>query len=264
MLPLLLFLLPIVSAQSTTQPPCSGEVVLVDDFATKEQKFFDNANRWINKLGGDYGTDAASTFDIDTNGRVITVMPLGNDTSSFFFAKYNQNACFDLTKYAAFQFELEAPVGANGAFTLTQMSADCTHRIDDGDSVYLPLSDYYRNDGTRQTVTMPFIDFAKNVKGGDFDMIHLKDWTFVAMEPTNQPFKMYNMRILGGPIGCAIPGVTPRPPPTTTTTASSTPSNTIKDNSKKQDQATSGAYSSKSFFFGLVIGFVPLAAYALL
>jgi hypothetical protein len=261
MLPLLFSLFPAAAlAQSPAQPPCTGEGVLIDDFATKEQKYFDNANRWINKLGGDYGTDAASTFDIDTTSRVLTMIPRGNGTDSFFFAKYDQIACFDLTKYSAFQFDLEAPVGAQGAFTLTQTNPACTARVDDGDSVYIGLENYYKNDGTKQTITLPFIDFARRSKDGQpFDMVHLKDWTFVSMVPTNQPFKFSNMRLLGGPLGCAIPNVAPP--------QSSPPVTTPNDSSKQQTLppgVASGASPSKSFVFGFVIGVVPLLAYALI
>ena len=42
----------------------------------------------------------------------------------------DEKACFDLTNYYAFQFELLAPEGASGTFTLTQSSPDCSRRID--------------------------------------------------------------------------------------------------------------------------------------
>lgn len=64
-----------------------GNDVLVDDFSTTQRKFFDNADRQINKLGGDYGTDGNTTFSIDTNTRTLTVIPQENK-DVFFFAKY--------------------------------------------------------------------------------------------------------------------------------------------------------------------------------
>ena len=79
---ILLSLLKSVIAQS-----CTGEDLLVDDFSTIQFKFFDNANRTINKIGGDYGTDGQTTFTIDTDARTITVIPQAA-TIQFFYAKY--------------------------------------------------------------------------------------------------------------------------------------------------------------------------------
>ena len=76
----LLLLAAAVSAQC-------GPDLLVDDFSKKESKFFDNALREINPLGGDYGTDGRTTFNIDTNSKTITVIPQ-NNTDVFFFAKF--------------------------------------------------------------------------------------------------------------------------------------------------------------------------------
>jgi hypothetical protein len=78
---LLLPLLKSVSAQGC------GKDVLIDDFSTTQSKFFDNANRIINKLGGDYGTDGQTTFSIDTTARTLTVIPQANE-AVFFFAKF--------------------------------------------------------------------------------------------------------------------------------------------------------------------------------
>ena len=64
-----------------------GNDILVDDFSTTQNKFFDNANRVINKLGGDYGTDGKTTFTIDTTEKTLTVIPAQNQ-NVFFFAKY--------------------------------------------------------------------------------------------------------------------------------------------------------------------------------
>ena len=73
-----------------------GNDVLVDDFSTTQSKFFDGANRIINKLGGDYGTDGQTTFTIDTTARTLTVIPRQND-NMFFYAKYVSDPLF-LTK----------------------------------------------------------------------------------------------------------------------------------------------------------------------
>ena len=79
---ILLSLLKSVIAQS-----CTGQDVLVDDFSTIQYKFFDGANRTINKIGGDYGTDGHTTFTIDTDAKTITVIPRQAETV-FFYAKY--------------------------------------------------------------------------------------------------------------------------------------------------------------------------------
>jgi hypothetical protein len=72
--------------QSVLSQGC-GKNVLVDDFSTTQNKFFDGADRIINKLGGDYGTDGKTTFSIDTNAKTLTVVPVEN-ANMFFFAKY--------------------------------------------------------------------------------------------------------------------------------------------------------------------------------
>ena len=80
------FLIALSLLKSVLSQGC-GNDVLVDDFSTQQSKFFDNAMREINKLGGDYGTDGQSTFTIDTNSRTLTFIPLQNK-DMFFFAKY--------------------------------------------------------------------------------------------------------------------------------------------------------------------------------
>ena len=79
-----LILLPLL--KSVSAQGC-GKDVLVDDFSTTQSKFFDNDNRIINKLVGDYGTDGRTTFSIDTTARTLTVIPQENK-DVFFFAKY--------------------------------------------------------------------------------------------------------------------------------------------------------------------------------
>ena len=73
----------------------------------------------------------------------------------------------------------------------------------DGDSIYLPLSKYYTTPGMKQTVVLPFADFAQLASGkGVYDFLHLKDWTFVDPKPLGQPFVFSNMILLGGAPGC--------------------------------------------------------------
>ncbi len=81
-------LLIIVSLFNVALSQGCGNDVLVDDFSTAQNKFFDNADRAINKLGGDYGTDGRTQFMIDTAEKTLTVIPAVNGNESFFYAKY--------------------------------------------------------------------------------------------------------------------------------------------------------------------------------
>ena len=75
------FLIALSLLKSVLAQEC-GNDVLVDDFSTQQSKFFDNAMREINKLGGDYGTDKKTTFNIDTEEQTLTVIPQNNLLSS--------------------------------------------------------------------------------------------------------------------------------------------------------------------------------------
>ena len=72
--------------QSALSQGC-GNDVLVDDYSTTQNKFIEGADRIINKLGGDYGTDGRTTFTISTAEKTLTVIP-ANNTDMFFYAKY--------------------------------------------------------------------------------------------------------------------------------------------------------------------------------
>ncbi len=61
--------------------------ILVDDFLKSQKKYFDGATRYINLLGGDYGTDSASTFSIQTGNKALTFTPKQKE-NSYFFAKF--------------------------------------------------------------------------------------------------------------------------------------------------------------------------------
>jgi len=239
MLSLLFLTLPSLSSAQYCQ-----QDVLVDDFRLSRRLFIDGAIRQANLLDADYGTDnPATTMTVDTVARTMTVYAGTNE--SFFFAKYNALACFDLRPFTAFQFELEAPVGSSAAFTLTQSNPSCTGRIDDGDSVYLPLSQYYTTPGQRQVVTMPFRDFARNVNGGNFDFVHLKDWTMVSMRPLGANFVFRNMILVGDKSGCVQPTTTTIRSSTTTTTTRST-TTTVAPSSSSQGGYTTSSQSRAS------------------
>jgi predicted ATPase len=86
---------------STAFAQCTGPDVLVDDFSQSRRLFFDGADRQVNLLDADYGTDnPATTITVDTSARTLTVFAGTN--SSFFFAKYvsrlNYLSAFAITK----------------------------------------------------------------------------------------------------------------------------------------------------------------------
>lgn len=49
-------------------------------------------------------------------------------TFNYWFAKFDQVACFNLAGFSAIQFDLIAPVGSNMNFTMTQKSPNCSVR----------------------------------------------------------------------------------------------------------------------------------------
>jgi hypothetical protein len=107
-------------------------------------------------------------------------------------------------------------------FTLTQKNPTCktgnTTRL--VDSVYKPLSAYYKPDGTKKTLVLPFADFSNNLAGGKFDFAHLKDWTIVNLVPAGATFTLSNLKLVGN---CA-----------SSTTGSPSASPTAKSNSASQ------------------------------
>eukprot|EP00842_Homolaphlyctis_polyrhiza_P004972 jgi/Hompol1/5476/HPOL_000915-RA len=158
--------------------PCKNDL-LVDDFSKLLTAVFpgETVPRQVNILGGDYGAVGVD-FKIDTTKRSV-LLTVTNATSNFWFAKFDQGACFDLRPYVAIQFDVISAAGSDMLFTLTQKSADCSVRVDNGDSTYLTMSNYIKPDGTKKTVTLPLNDFANNNIGGKYDFQHLKDWTLV-------------------------------------------------------------------------------------
>ena len=134
----------------------------------------------------------------------------------------------------------------------------------DADSVYIPLSRYYKTPGRKSVVRIPFTDFEENVKGGKFDFAHLKDWTMVAMKPQGGRFIFGNMKLLGGPLGC-IPTTNPQTTTTTTTTTSSSqPTATAKVEDGTKEISVSNAAGSQFTPLGLLMGAIPIALYFIL
>jgi hypothetical protein len=70
--------------------------------------------------------------------------------------------------------------------------------------------------GQKQTVVMPLSDFKKNINGGDFDFVHLKDWTLNNLRPVGAAVDISNFVLVGN---CIATPVTPAP---ATTQASTT------------------------------------------
>lgn len=175
--------------------------------------------RYFNLLGGDYGIKEEGKSKIEVfpdpeNGYMQFLADWGKEDSSeawthpgmpnshnYWYAKFDQYACFDLRGFSAIQFDLVAPANAEMTFVLTQKASNCsmsplqTARLID--SQYQPLKKYITPDGTKQTLTLPLSDFAKNVIGQDFDMAHLKDFTIIDIKPNDFNFQLSNFKLLG-------------------------------------------------------------------
>ncbi|KAI9013172.1 hypothetical protein BC832DRAFT_282940 [Gaertneriomyces semiglobifer] len=220
----------VANAQSTaegthTQLPhidCGADI-LVDDFAVHRREPLpgETMDRDINLLGGDYGAvEVAMNFDTAKKAVELTA---GANPSNFFFAKFDAGACFDLTHIEAVRFDLVAPAGSSFTMCLTQKSADCLSRVEpNGDSTYIPISKYITPNGQKQTVTVPFRDFAPRASGpGTFDFVHLKDWTLNQFTPAGSVHEISNLRLVRQ---CTSGNSTTTPSSTATTSATGTAS----------------------------------------
>ena len=119
----------------------------------------------------------------------------------------------------------------------------------------MPLSNYYKTPGQKETVTLPFKDFTNRASGnGTFDFKHLKDWTMTTMKPFNQPFVFSNMKLVGGGPGCGGSNVSTSPSASPSATESSGASPTETGSSANSE---SGGASAKgvSVFLG-TLGFI--------
>ena len=197
---------------------CQKDLV-VDDFAKTTTGFLPDeapipANqKFLNLLGGDYGSDGAN-FTINTSSKTLNILadakviqaepeshPNTAPTVNYWFTKFDLAACYDLTGYTGIAFDLIAPTGSDMNFTLTQKNPFCRSNPSNTtrlvDSVYRPLSSYITPNGQKQAVFLPFKDFGKNLLGGDFDFVHLKDWTAVNLVPVGAQFTMSNLVLKG-------------------------------------------------------------------
>jgi hypothetical protein len=185
--------------------------LLIDDFAKIDRHDYEGALRYFNLVGGDYG-EVGITSTYDTKNKRVELLSTAAD--NFWFAKFDLNACFDLTGYTAIQFDFEAPKGTNASFTLTQKSKDCVDRLVDSEYIELnpPAS------GVKQVIVQPLQSFAKNLNGTLFDFVHLKDWTLVGLKPVGTKAYFSNFILKGNCSALGSASTT-----TTLTTATSTP-----------------------------------------
>ena len=227
-----------------------GNDLIVDDFKIAQTAIIGGQSKNLNLMGGDYGSAGADfSIDVINQQMIITsgTAPIGVPepqanpgtlpTLNYWFTKFNENSCFDLTPYRGIQFDLVAPPGSDMNFTLSQKSPDCVPSTPgqqssgvEGtrlvDSSYHALTQYIIPNGQKQKVTLLLSDFSKNLVGGSFDFKHLKDWTIVNLEPVGAVFLMSNITLLGGPVGCT-PNLPPNyaAPQMNKTSASASPSN---------------------------------------
>ncbi|TPX59236.1 hypothetical protein PhCBS80983_g02581 [Powellomyces hirtus] len=204
-----------------------GRDLLIDDFRSSRRGVLkipgETITRQLNLLEADYGQGPnpdSLNYTIDTTAGVIRIVsgpqPVGQD--NYWFSKFDPNACFNTTNWHAIAFDLVGPPGGAFTTTLTQKNPDCIDRTPGlSDSDYIPISNYVTLDGTKQPVVMPFADFRRNIAGGAFDLVHLKDWTLNHFLPVGSVWEISNLRLIR-PCGPSAPAV-PIPPPAASTTA---------------------------------------------
>ena len=75
------------SAPSDSAPKCTQSDLLIDNFNQSRRMIIDGADRQVNWLDADYGTEGPlTTLSVDPQSGTLTVIP-GTDTA-FFFAKF--------------------------------------------------------------------------------------------------------------------------------------------------------------------------------
>ena len=127
-------LLLLAATAQTVFAQCTADL-LVDNFAKITNGFLPNdaSPKQFNLIGGDYGS-AGADFVIDTDSKTLSIVagtanvgqpePLANPntavTFNYWFAKFDRDACYNLTQYSGISFDLVAPLGSDMNFTLTQ------------------------------------------------------------------------------------------------------------------------------------------------
>lgn len=187
---------------------CLPDIIL-DDFSSPiVSTVAPTSGRNVNLQGGDYGTDSAATTMNFVKGTstvpgYVSVLPSVlqvGQAQNFFFTKINALACYDLTGYQGFNFQMQvidptqnAVTTYDSSFTMTQKSADCTtivqgnfialirNLISGAESQYQPLSKFtplgriYGN--TMYNMTLPFANFTQHNNasfGANYDFSHFK------------------------------------------------------------------------------------------
>ncbi|TPX30389.1 hypothetical protein SmJEL517_g06041 [Synchytrium microbalum] len=179
--------------------------VLVDDFrAARPVTGPSGTVVKYNLLNGDYGAVGA-TWAINapaagafTGTGTLTIAnpanpPYASDPTynpympasyNWFFFKFDPAACFDISQYTAIMFTYSVSDPTFWAnMTLTQKAPDCTTRTID--SQYHPFSTFTSGAAAIKTYTQPLSSVPYNLAGGYYDRTHLKDFTFVNMQPAN-------------------------------------------------------------------------------
>ncbi|KAI9089661.1 hypothetical protein DFS34DRAFT_673222 [Phlyctochytrium arcticum] len=215
-----------LTAQASAQATLCTD--LVDDFSAVRPGVLpgDTIERNFNLLGGDYGTSGPSSLTYSINPANKTAVIHAEAATNFWFAKFDAGACFDLTNYVSLSFDVVLPAGASFLQTLTQKLPDCSDRTPgQSDSVYVNSNKYITANGQKQTVTVPFSDFAQNIAGQPYDMKHLKDWTLVNLAPAGTTIEISNFQLQRNCKAGETPnatGAVPSAIATATTTASGT------------------------------------------
>ncbi|TPX67085.1 hypothetical protein SpCBS45565_g03996 [Spizellomyces sp. 'palustris'] len=253
-------------AQNHTVPEFinCGPEILVDDFSAHRTGALpgETVIRDLNLLGADYGKSEANlTYTINTEGKYVEIVagPNAPPNNNFFFSKFDAGACYDLTHIAAVAYDLVAPVGSMFTMTLTQKSENCTIRVPgNSDSDYIPITKYVTPNGQKQSVVVPFADFKKNLVGGSFDFVHLKDWTLTSFVPEGARFQISNLRLIrdcgdNGPLGknTTSPAGGSTPAPTTTGAPKST--GTTGGNSQQQTSNAGKLYGAAGIGLGTLL-----------
>ncbi|KAJ3129165.1 hypothetical protein HK098_002406 [Nowakowskiella sp. JEL0407] len=160
----------------------------------------------VDNAGGSYGgVGVTYTFNGAAGTRVIPT----DLKNGYWFFKFEPRECWNALGYRAFEFDYQAPVGADVSMTLTFHTAacltnNCTANADscprEPDSTYVPLSTIgYNATGRLQHVIVPFELFDGNSFGnGTTDFRYIKDFTFIAFTALNQPYIFNNFIVKAG------------------------------------------------------------------
>ncbi|KAJ3338526.1 hypothetical protein HDU93_009451 [Gonapodya sp. JEL0774] len=142
------------------------------------------------------------TYEVDKDGGVtVTPNPAYKKEDNFWFFKFDTAECFDITQWNTVEFEYMAPAGSSFGWTMTVHQDTCKlagafgcynhtfNCVRGPDTSYHFLNEYTKTgvtDGTWQKISLPLYDFRINVADNATDFNHIKDWTFVGLDPVNR------------------------------------------------------------------------------